>query len=85
MSLGTPSHRDSDGLFRLVADSLPLLVWISGLRQALHLLQQAVARLHRATPRVARSAMAGQTACTPPICRIAWTRTLAPSTVVNRS
>ena len=30
MSLGTPTHRDSDGLFRLVADSLPLLVWISG-------------------------------------------------------
>ena len=30
MSLGTPSHRDSDGRFRLVADSLPLLVWISG-------------------------------------------------------
>ena len=30
MSFGTPSHRDSDGLFRLVADSLPLLVWISG-------------------------------------------------------
>ena len=30
MSLRTPSHRDSDGLFRLVADSLPLLVWISG-------------------------------------------------------
>ena len=31
MSLGTPSHGDSDGLFRLVADRLPLLVWISGL------------------------------------------------------
>ena len=30
MSFSTPSHRDSDGLFRLVADSLPLLVWISG-------------------------------------------------------
>jgi PAS domain S-box-containing protein len=30
MSVGTPSQRDSDGLFRLVADSLPLLVWISG-------------------------------------------------------
>jgi PAS domain S-box-containing protein len=30
MSFDTPSHRDSDGLFRLVADSLPLLVWISG-------------------------------------------------------
>jgi PAS domain S-box-containing protein len=31
MSLGTRSHRDSDDLFRLVADRLPLLVWISGL------------------------------------------------------
>jgi PAS domain S-box-containing protein len=30
MSVGTPSHRDSDRLFRLVADRLPLLVWISG-------------------------------------------------------
>ena len=30
MSLGTPSHRESDGLFRLMADRLPLLVWISG-------------------------------------------------------
>ena len=30
MSLGTPSPRESEGLFRLVADSLPLLVWISG-------------------------------------------------------
>jgi PAS domain S-box-containing protein len=30
LSFGTPSHRDSDGLFRLVADSLPLFVWISG-------------------------------------------------------
>ena len=30
MSSGTPSHRDSSGLVRLVADSLPLLVWISG-------------------------------------------------------
>jgi len=30
MSFGAPSHRDSDGLFRLVADRLPLLVWISG-------------------------------------------------------
>ena len=30
MALGTPSHRDSDGLFRLMADRLPLLVWISG-------------------------------------------------------
>jgi PAS domain S-box-containing protein len=31
MSLGTRSYRDSDDLFRLVADRLPLLVWISGL------------------------------------------------------
>jgi PAS domain S-box-containing protein len=30
MSLGAPSPRESEGLFRLVADSLPLLVWISG-------------------------------------------------------
>ena len=30
MSLGTPSPREGEGLFRLVADSLPLLVWISG-------------------------------------------------------
>jgi PAS domain S-box-containing protein len=30
MSFDTPSHRDSDGPFRLVADSLPLLVRISG-------------------------------------------------------
>jgi PAS domain S-box-containing protein len=30
MSSGPPSHRERDGLFRLVADSLPLLVWISG-------------------------------------------------------
>ena len=30
MSGGTASYRGSDGLFRLVADSLPLLVWISG-------------------------------------------------------
>jgi PAS domain S-box-containing protein len=30
MSLGTPLSRASEGLFRLVADSLPLLVWISG-------------------------------------------------------
>ena len=30
MSVGTPSHRESEGLFRLVADSLPLLVWIAG-------------------------------------------------------
>jgi len=30
MSFGTSTHQDSDGLFRLVADSLPLLVWISG-------------------------------------------------------
>ncbi len=30
MSVGTPSYRDSDRLFRLVADRLPLLVWISG-------------------------------------------------------
>jgi PAS domain S-box-containing protein len=30
MSLVTPSPRESEGLLRLVADSLPLLVWISG-------------------------------------------------------
>ena len=30
MSLGTSSHREIDGLFRLVADRLPLLVWIAG-------------------------------------------------------
>jgi len=30
MSLGTSSPREREGLFRLVADSLPLLVWISG-------------------------------------------------------
>src|SRR5688572_22827082 len=30
MSSGTSSHRDMDAVFRLVADSLPLLVWISG-------------------------------------------------------
>lgn len=30
MTTGTPSHRDRDELLRLVADSLPLLVWISG-------------------------------------------------------
>jgi PAS domain S-box-containing protein len=30
MTFGTPSHQDRDGQFRLVADSLPLLVWISG-------------------------------------------------------
>ena len=30
MSGGTASYRSSDGLFPLVADSLPLLVWISG-------------------------------------------------------
>src|ERR1051325_8745653 len=30
MSLVALSARDSDGLFRLVADRLPLLVWISG-------------------------------------------------------
>jgi PAS domain S-box-containing protein len=29
VTFGTPSHRDRDGRFRLVADSLPLLVWIS--------------------------------------------------------
>ena len=29
MSLGTSSPRESEGLFRLVADRLPLLVWIS--------------------------------------------------------
>lgn len=30
MSAGTPSHRGSDDVFQAVADSLPLLVWISG-------------------------------------------------------
>jgi PAS domain S-box-containing protein len=30
MNTGTPSHLDRDELLRLVADSLPLLVWISG-------------------------------------------------------
>ena len=30
MSLGTPSPQEREGLFRLMADSLPLLVWISG-------------------------------------------------------
>jgi hypothetical protein len=30
MNTGTPSHRDRDELLRLVADSLPLLVCISG-------------------------------------------------------
>ena len=30
MSAGTPSHRGRDEQFQLVADSLPLLVWISG-------------------------------------------------------
>ena len=29
MSLGIPSHQESEGLFRLVADRLPLLVWIA--------------------------------------------------------
>jgi PAS domain S-box-containing protein len=31
VSFGTASHQDTDGLFRLVADRLPLLVWMSGL------------------------------------------------------
>ena len=30
MSFGAPTHPDTDGLFRLVADTLPLLVWIAG-------------------------------------------------------
>jgi len=30
MSSVPATHRESDGLFRLVADSLPLLVWIAG-------------------------------------------------------
>ena len=30
MSLGIRSHRDTDGLFRLVVDGLPLLAWMSG-------------------------------------------------------
>ena len=30
MNAGTSSHRGRDELFQLVADSLPLLVWISG-------------------------------------------------------
>jgi len=30
MNFGTPTHGDTDGLFRLVADRLPLLAWISG-------------------------------------------------------
>ena len=30
MSIGTRSDRDTDGLFRLVVDGLPLLGWISG-------------------------------------------------------
>ena len=31
MSVGTPSTRERERLFSLVADRLPLLVWISGL------------------------------------------------------
>jgi PAS domain S-box-containing protein len=30
MSVGIRSHRDTDGLFRLVVDGLPLLAWMSG-------------------------------------------------------
>jgi len=84
MSLGTPSARESEGMFRLVADSLPLLVWISGPTSAAPT-STSPGSTSPGDPSSPRSAMAGQTVYTPRICSIAWARTLAPSTFVNRS
>ena len=51
MSFGAASPVHRDELYRLVADSLPLLVWISGPDKRCTYFNK-VARLHRATPRV---------------------------------
>ena len=68
MSVGIPSHRDSDGLFRLVADTLPLLVWISGsdkrctVRPRLRFpTSRGSTMRHRCDPLSPRSAIVGQT------------------------
>jgi PAS domain-containing protein len=82
MSVGIPSHRD--GLFRLVADILPLLVWISGSDKRCTYFNKPWLDF-TGDPSSPRSAMVGQPEYTPQICSIAWTRTPAPSTVVNRS
>jgi hypothetical protein len=69
MSLGTPSRRESEGLFRLVADSLPLPsdFWPDKRRNYFN--KQRLDFTGR--PSSPRSAMVGQMVCTRQTCRIA--------------
>ena len=84
MSIGTRSDRDTDGLFRLVVDRLPLLGWISGTDKRCTYFNKPWLDFtgDLSSP---RSATVGPRACTLQICSVAWTRTLAPSTAVSRS
>ena len=84
MNAGTPSQRGRDELFQLLADSLPLLVWISGVDKRCTYFNKAWLDF---TGRPIGSAIGDGWAdgVTGRICRSAWTRTAAPSTVVNRS
>jgi PAS domain-containing protein len=78
MSPGTLLPRESDGPCRVVADSLPLLVWISGSDKRCTYFNKPWLDF---TGRFLESEIgtAGQRVYTPRICSIAWTRTLAPS------
>jgi hypothetical protein len=71
MSLGTQAYRDGDGLFRLVADRLPLLVWISGVDKLCTYFNKPWLDF-TGRPSRPRSAMVGQTVYTPQICSIVW-------------
>ena len=84
MSLGTGLHPHTDGLFQLVADRLPLLAWISGLDKGCTYFNKPWLDF-TGRPFESEIGDGWQTVYTPQICNAAWTRTLAPSTVVNRS
>jgi len=84
MSLGTPSPRESEGLFRPVADSLPLLVWISGSDKRCTYFNKPWLDF-TGRPLESKIGDGWADGVHVQICSSACTPTLAPSTAVNRS